>query len=158
MRDKRLEQIATASLLFKCPTSKSSATPTFLKRFSNFLREGIAPHTLVLPRGKGTSVLGIAPTDPALFEADIALGQPDVAGVLRAEKLRWLQVTSAGFTRYDTAEFRTVAMARGLAFTNSSSVYAEACAEHVFAFMMAHARQLPNALQSRCGQRHAGVE
>ncbi len=114
------------------------------------LRDGIAPHKLVLPQGKGTSVLGVAPTDPAFFEADIALGQPDVAGVLKAEKLRWLQVTSAGFTRYDTAEFRAAAQARGLAFTNSSSVYAEACAEHIFAFMMANARQLPVALHSRC--------
>ncbi len=114
------------------------------------LRDGIAPHQLVLPQSKGASVLAVAPTDPALFEADIALGQPDVAGVLKAEKLRWLQVTSAGFTRYDTAEFRSAAKARGLAFTNSSSVYAEACAEHVFAFMMANARQLPSALAARC--------
>jgi len=114
------------------------------------LRDGIAPHQLVLPQGKGGSVLSVAPTDPALFEADVALGQPDVAGVLKAEKLRWLQVTSAGFTRYDTAEFRAAAKARGLAFTNSSSVYAEACAEHVFAFMMANARQLPMALHTRC--------
>jgi phosphoglycerate dehydrogenase-like enzyme len=113
------------------------------------LRDGIAPHQLVLPHGKGGSVLGVAPTDSALFEADIALGQPDAAAVLKAEKLRWLQVTSAGFTRYDTAEFRAAAKARGLAFTNSSSVYAEACAEHVFSFMLANARQLPTAMQVR---------
>ena len=114
------------------------------------LRDGIAPHKLMLPQARGGSVLGVAPTDPALFEADIALGQPDATAVLKAEKLRWLQVTSAGFTRYDTVEFREAAKARKLAFTNSSSVYAEACAEHVFAFMMAQARQLPKALASRC--------
>jgi phosphoglycerate dehydrogenase-like enzyme len=114
------------------------------------LRDGIAPHKLVQPANKGASVLAIAPTNPALFEADVALGQPDVAGVLKAGKLRWLQVTSAGFTRYDTAEFRAAAKARGLVFTNSSSVYAEACAEHVFSFMMAQARHLPTALHTRC--------
>ena len=94
-------------------------------------------------------MLSVGPTDPGLFEADIALGQPDAAAVLKTEKLRWLQVTSAGFTRYDTPEFRAAAKARDLAFTNSSSVYAEACAEHVFAFMMAQARQLPRALATR---------
>jgi phosphoglycerate dehydrogenase-like enzyme len=115
----------------------------------NLLREGIAPGELLVPAQKGGSVLGVAPTDNGIFEADIALGQPDVASVLKAERLRWLQVTSAGFTRYDTREFRAAAKARGLIVTNSSSVYAEACAEHVFSFMLAQARQLPNALESR---------
>jgi phosphoglycerate dehydrogenase-like enzyme len=113
------------------------------------LRDGIAPHRLLLPASKGGHVLSVGPTDSGLFEADIALGQPDAAAVLRAEKLRWVQVTSAGFTRYDTSEFRAAAKARGLAFTNSSTVYAEACAEHVFAFLMAQARQLPRALATR---------
>ena len=34
--------------------------------------------------------------------------------------------------------------------TNSSGVYAKACAEHVFAFMLAQARLLPQALGFRC--------
>jgi phosphoglycerate dehydrogenase-like enzyme len=122
----------------------------FSEELFNLLRHGITPHQLVLPQVQGASVLSVAPTDPALFEADIALGQPDVAGVLKTKRLRWLQVTSAGFTRYDTPEFRATAKARGLIVTNSSSVYAEACAEHVFSFMMAQARQLPRALQLRC--------
>jgi phosphoglycerate dehydrogenase-like enzyme len=70
--------------------------------------------------------------------------------VLQAHGLRWLQITSAGFTRYDTPEFRAAAGARGLQVTNSSTVYAEACAEHVFAFMLAQARQLPAAIGTRC--------
>jgi phosphoglycerate dehydrogenase-like enzyme len=114
------------------------------------IREGISPHRLILPQSKGGSVLSVGPTDAGLFEAEIALGQPDAASVLQAERLRWLQVTSAGFTRYDTPEFRAAAKARGLIVTNSSSVYAEACAEHVFSFMLAQSRQLPLALKTRC--------
>jgi phosphoglycerate dehydrogenase-like enzyme len=117
---------------------------------SKLLREGVVPNRLVFPKQAGASVLSVAPTDPAINEADIALGQPDVKGVLGAERLRWLHITSAGFTRYDTPEFRAAAKARGLIVTNSSSVYSEACAEHLFSFMLAQARQLPLALQTRC--------
>jgi phosphoglycerate dehydrogenase-like enzyme len=92
--------------------------------------------------------LSVAAADPAMEQADIVLGQPDAAGVSKSKRLRWLQITSAGFTRYDTPEFRAAAKARGLMVTNSSSVYAEACAEHAFAFMLAQARQLPAALQT----------
>jgi phosphoglycerate dehydrogenase-like enzyme len=113
------------------------------------LREGVAPHDLVLPPARGASVLVAAGPDPAIVEAAIAFGQPAVEGVRQAKGLRWLQLTSAGFTRYDTPEFRALAAERGLIVTNSSSVYAEACAEHVFAFMLAQARQLPAALRSR---------
>jgi phosphoglycerate dehydrogenase-like enzyme len=117
---------------------------------TRLLREGVGSHRLILPEQRGKSVLSVAPADSSIFQADIALGQPDVESVLKSERLRWLQITSAGFTRYDTAEFRVAAKARGLVVTNSSSVYAEACAEHVFAFMLAQARQLPLALKSRC--------
>jgi phosphoglycerate dehydrogenase-like enzyme len=116
---------------------------------SSLLQEGIAPHQLIVPQQPGHSVLSVAPFDPAIADVEIALGQPTVESVLKAEKLRWLHVTSAGFTRYDTLEFRAMAKGRGLIVTNSSSVYAEACAEHVFAFMLAQARQLPAALKSR---------
>ena len=116
----------------------------------NLLREGIASHRLILPREAGHSVLSVAAPDPAMEEAEVAFGQPAVEAVRRAKRLRWLQVSSAGITRYDTPEFRALAAERGLIVTNSSSVYAEACAEHVFAFMLAQARQLPVALASRC--------
>jgi phosphoglycerate dehydrogenase-like enzyme len=114
------------------------------------LQEGVGSNKLIFPKQAGVSVLSVAPTDPAIYEADVALGQPDVKGVLAAKKLRWLHITSAGFTRYDTADFRAAAKERGLIVTNSSGVYAEACAEHVFSFMLAQARQLPLGLKTRC--------
>ena len=87
--------------------------------------------------------------DPAFADVDIALGQPDLANIQQAGRLRWIHLTSAGFTRYDTPEFRALAAARELIVTNSSTVYADACAEHVFAFMLAQARRLPQALASQ---------
>ncbi|BCU75779.1 D-2-hydroxyacid dehydrogenase [Luteolibacter sp. LG18] len=116
----------------------------------DWLRQEIAPHELLIPAKRAASVLVEQASDPLIAEADIAFGQPDVASVLAAPRLKWLQVSSAGFTRYDTPEFRSTATARGLIVTNSSHVYDQACAEHVFAFMLAQARQLPCSLATRC--------
>ena len=113
------------------------------------LREGVAPHEIVLSQKPAASVLAKSEFDPAFSTADIAFGQPNLANVQQAEKLRWMQLSSAGYTRYDTAEFRAWAAGRGLIVTNSSGVYAEPCAEHLFALMMARARRLPEAFKSR---------
>ena len=114
------------------------------------LREGAAPHEIILPQRPAESVLAKGPADPAFATVDIAFGQPDVAAVLHSDQLRWMHLTSAGFTRYDTPEFRAAAKERGLIVTNSSGVYAQPCAEHVVAFMFAQARQLPAALGAIC--------
>jgi phosphoglycerate dehydrogenase-like enzyme len=113
------------------------------------LREGVGSHEIVLPRRPAASVLAKSEFDPAFATVDIAFGQPNLANVRQAEKLRWMQLSSAGYTRYDTQDFRAWAVARGLVVTNSSGVYSEPCAEHVFALMMAHARRLPEAFKSR---------
>jgi phosphoglycerate dehydrogenase-like enzyme len=106
-------------------------------------------HGLIFPHELSTSVLAQGVDDPAFQDAEIAFGQPDVKSVLGNSNLQWVHLTSAGYTRYDTPKFRAAAKARGLILTNSSSVYAEPCAEHVFAFMMAQVRQLPWALGTR---------
>jgi phosphoglycerate dehydrogenase-like enzyme len=100
------------------------------------LSTGIAPHELV--RGGGS-----------LEGADIAFGQVGTRAILESPSLKWVQVSSAGITRYDTPEFRSEARARGLILTNSSSVFDEPCAEHAFTFLMAQARNLPTSLRSR---------
>ncbi|MGB7789806.1 MAG: D-2-hydroxyacid dehydrogenase [Terrimicrobiaceae bacterium] len=114
------------------------------------LKQGTSAHELVFPRRAAESVLVRAEPDPALATAEIAFGQPDVEGVFNAESLRWVHLTSAGYTRYDTPEFRSFARLRGLLVSNSSAVYAEACAEHALAFMLAQARKLPQGLRTRC--------
>jgi phosphoglycerate dehydrogenase-like enzyme len=116
---------------------------------ASLLRAGVAPHELILPAKFASSILAMPEADPAFFLADIAFGQPDLESIARSGNLKWIHLSSAGFARYDTPEFRAMVAERGLIVTNSSSVYAAACAEHVFAFMLAQARQLPQALQSR---------
>ncbi|MFT4177648.1 MAG: D-2-hydroxyacid dehydrogenase [Luteolibacter sp.] len=113
------------------------------------LREATTDHRLLTPTRPASSVLAQAAADPAFAEADIAFGQPQLESIHTAKHLRWIQVSSAGFTRYDTPEFRAYAEEHGLIVTNSSTVYARACAEHVFSFMLAQSRLLPQALASR---------
>ena len=113
------------------------------------LREGVAPHSLIRARRVVSSVLAKGEPDPAFLEAEIAFGQPDLADIERSERLRWVHLSSAGYTRYDTEAFRTLARSRGLRLTTSSHVYAQACAEHVFAFLLAQSRGLVPALRTR---------
>jgi len=102
------------------------------------LSESVAPCEIV--RGPNRSLTP---------DIEIAFGQPEIAIIDKLDGLRWIHLTSAGYTRYDTPEFRATAARRGLALTNSSSVYASPCAEHLFAFMLAQSRRLPEALRTR---------
>jgi phosphoglycerate dehydrogenase-like enzyme len=115
---------------------------------ARILQEGVAPHEIIVPQKRLSSVLAKPEPDPAFPLADIAFGQPDLESIANSDRLKWIQISTAGFTRYDTPEFRALVAARGLIVTNSSSVYAAACAEHVFAFMLARSRMLPQALRS----------
>ena len=129
-----------------------------LKIFSNnalsaevfeVLRRGVEPGRIVSPSKAGLSVLAAPEKDPAFEGADIAFGQPHLENIYESETLRWVHISSAGFTRYDTEAFRRHAAERGLIVTNSSGVYAEACAQHALSFLLAHARRLPEALPLR---------
>jgi len=106
------------------------------------LREGTRAHTLVLSAALNSSVLAVGTRDPAMKGVEIAFGQPDAADCMETPTLRWIEVSSAGYTRYDTEEFRTALRQRGALFTNASQVYADPCAEHVLAMMLALGRQL----------------
>ena len=63
-----------------------------------------------------------------------------------------MHLSSAGYDRVMTRPnfAPSPLLSKNFAVTNSSSVYAEPCAEHVFAFILAQARRLPPALSSRC--------
>lgn len=106
------------------------------------LAEGTKGHRLVYAENRAASVLVAGKPDPALAEADVAFGQPDAAQCLAQRRLKWVEVTTAGYTRYDTPEFREDFRARGAAFTNASGVFAEPCAQHVLGMMLALGRQL----------------
>jgi phosphoglycerate dehydrogenase-like enzyme len=99
-------------------------------------------HRLVVSPHTSASVLVAGKPDPSLAEADLALGQPDAAECLKLTRLRWVEVVTAGYTRYDTPEFKEAFRARGSIFSNMSGVFADPCAQHVLAMMLALGRQL----------------
>lgn len=109
---------------------------------TQLLHEGTRAHRLVTAATASTSVLAAGEPDPALATADIAFGQPDPADCLRQSRLKWVEVSTAGYTRYDTPEFLEGFRTRGAAFTNASGVFADPCAQHVMAMMLAFGRQL----------------
>jgi len=117
------------------------------------LSEGVRAHELVLSDKRNRSVLAGGQRDPSLAEADIAFGQPDPADCLESKSLRWVEVSSAGYTRYDTDRFREGMRSRGVAFTNASEVYADACAEHILAMMLALNRHLLPSYAGQMGDR-----
>lgn len=106
------------------------------------LQEGIRGHRLILSSVRDSSVLSGGTPDPEMAEADVAFGQPAVGDCLRFPRLRWVQLTTAGYGRYDTDEFRENFRARGARLTKSSVVFAEPVAQHVLAMMLALARNL----------------
>ena len=85
---------------------------------------------------------------------DIAFGQPDPQIVIESN-LRWVHLSSAGYTNYDNDAVRQALKRRGAILTNSSSVYAEPCAQHALAMMLAFARRLPQIWQEQ-GQWNSG--
>lgn len=116
---------------------------------TELLRDGTREHSLVFAANLQSSNLVAGQPDRALAEADVAFGQPDPALILDTPKLKWVHLTSAGYDRYDRADLREAFKKRGAALTNSSLVYAEPCAEHVFSMILALARRLPQALDNQ---------
>lgn len=113
------------------------------------LQAGTRGHQLIFPQKPLTSVLARPEPDPQFNTADIAFGQPDPQAIAEAGNLKWIQVSSSGITRYDTPEFRAMVAQRQIAVANSASVYNEACAVHALSFLLAQARNLPQALKTR---------
>lgn len=113
------------------------------------LEAGLQGHQLVLTGRPTGSHLDSGAPEESLRDADIAFGQPDPETLTQSRRIRWVQLNSAGYGRYDTGSFRDALRERGAVLTNSSSVYDEPCAEHVLAFMLAHARQLPPAFEAQ---------
>ena len=117
----------------------------FAENANQRLIAGVHPHRLVFSKIENSSVLTAGQRDPQLTEADVAFGQPSVADCVGTPRLRWVELSSAGYTRYDTPEFKDTLRQRGAFLTNASGVFAESCAQHVMAMMLGLARQLPQA-------------
>jgi phosphoglycerate dehydrogenase-like enzyme len=113
------------------------------------LDESVLPHRLVYASEMSSLNLKASPPDLQLAEADIAFGQPDAEQIMLAANLRWIHLTTAGYTPYDRDDLRAVLQARNASMTTSSGVYDEPCAQHILAMMLAFARQLPNSISTQ---------
>jgi len=115
------------------------------------LRRRAAPHALVASGATQASNLVAAGRDPALAAGgfDGAFGQPHVDDCLEAPDLRLVHLTSAGYTRFDRNDVRAAFESRGVMLCTASTVYADPCAQHAAAMMLALARQLPAACRSQ---------
>lgn len=108
-----------------------------------------AGYRLVQSAASSRSVLTEGGADPLLAKAEIAYGQPSPADVLRYPGLRWVALSTAGYTRYDREDLRVELRKRGTAVTNTSQVFANPCAEHALAMMLGFARELPKYVESK---------
>jgi phosphoglycerate dehydrogenase-like enzyme len=114
----------------------------FTEPATRLLTDGLRTHRLIFSAQASASVLVSGQLDPTLADADVAFGQPDVEQCMASPKIRWLEVTTAGYTRYDRADFKENFRQRGAAFTNASDVFADPCAQQVLAMILALGRQL----------------
>lgn len=87
------------------------------------------------------------------IDAEIVFGQPSVGALQASPRVRWVQLTSAGYTRYAEPSVRELLAGRGVALTTSSSVYAEPCATHAIALTLALLRRLDEAMGEQRGLR-----
>jgi phosphoglycerate dehydrogenase-like enzyme len=119
---------------------------------SGILAAGVGSHRL-LHSDQRTGNLAAGAADALLEKADIAFGQPDPKQIIQLPNLRWVHLSSAGYTRYDKPEVFEALRRHGTVLTNSSHVFDEPCAQHLLAFMLAGARQLPRCLANQSGPR-----
>ncbi len=117
------------------------------------LRGGTAQHRLTESQNPAQSILHVATTDSGIKEAEVVLGQPEPGALIENENIRWVHLTTAGYTRYDRHDLREALRGRGTALTTSSNVFNEPCAQHLAAMMLALARRLPQALTNQHGAR-----
>ncbi len=118
------------------------------------LRRGVGAHQIDFSTGENT---GIPPRserdDPAAAKADILLGQPPPEILFASQRVRWVEITSAGYTNYDRDDLRRALRDRGAMLTNASRVFDEGCAQHLAAMILSLARELPRCLDNQRGAR-----
>jgi len=134
------------SLTIWCNTKFSDAVT---KR----LVDGAKPHRVILSTNASASVLAGGTKDLSIAEADIVFGQPSVEDCVDHSRIRWIELSTAGYTRYDREDFKEILRKRGVPLTSASQVYAESCAQHVLAMMLGLARQLPHAMRDQVTDR-----
>ena len=67
---------------------------------------------LIIAARPSRSNLETSPRDPLLDTCDIAFGQPDVQDLMRAARVKWVHLSSAGYTKYDNPELSAAIRSR----------------------------------------------
>jgi phosphoglycerate dehydrogenase-like enzyme len=116
------------------------------------LAEATQNHRLIIAE-QPPDVLAKAERDPEVSMANVVFGQPDPVDLIASEHLRWVQISSAGYTRYDLPELKSAFARRNVLFTNSSQVFAEPCAQHLMAWLLADGRELYPSFEEQRGSR-----
>lgn len=119
----------------------------------NLLVEGTRGHRLVSAKQFSADVLQVGARDASIAEADVLLGQPAVEDCTEYENVRWVEITTAGYARYDQPEFKETLRERGVIVTNTSEVFADPCAQHVLAMMLALGRNILPSYQEQLTNR-----
>ncbi len=115
------------------------------------LQAGIGAHPLIRAAASYRNILVPDGRDPAFPAAVIAFGQPHPEDCLAGPALRWVALTTAGYARFDTVDIRESFLRDGIALTSASNVFADPCAQHLLAQMLALARQLPQTYAAQAG-------
>src|SRR5437016_1461524 len=115
------------------------------------LAEGTRSHRLIIDEQRAANI-SVGGPSPSIEGAEVALGQPDPGQIISLNSLKWVHLTSAGYTRYDRDDVRDALRARGAILTNSSSVFDEPCAQHLLAFMLGFARRLPPSVEAQASR------
>jgi phosphoglycerate dehydrogenase-like enzyme len=97
-------------------------------------------------------------SDAWLANADVVFGYPPVEPLIASERVRWVELGSAGYEKFDRPDFHAMLARRGVPLTNAGEVYADACAQHVLAMILAGARALPEALEMQRERRWSFTE
>jgi phosphoglycerate dehydrogenase-like enzyme len=95
----------------------------------------------------------VAQDDDNVIDAEVVFGQPAIAALAASPRVRWVHLTSAGYTRYASDAARAALTGAGVTLTTSSAVYAEPCATHALALVLALLRELPAAFDDQRGRR-----
>jgi phosphoglycerate dehydrogenase-like enzyme len=133
-------------------TLKIWCNAKFSDELSRRLTDSVAPHQLIWSSSLHKSNLATSGPDPEARSADIIYGQPHPEDLIHSTTLKWIHITTAGYTRFDNDAVRNALRAREAILTNSSSVFADPCAEHILAFMLCGARALPPAIVNDAGE------
>lgn len=120
-------------------------------RLRDALATGLGQHQVLWATNIAPTNLFTGRPDPALADADIAFGQPEASQCAELARLRWVHLSSAGYAPFDPPAVRSAFAARSAALSNSSSVFAEPCAQHLLAFLLSQGRLLPQALANQLG-------